>query len=86
MTSVWYRIKKLEGQELNTKTGLPFTFEVSGDVLRPSRTDYNISKSEFGKALDLVPFNGPGLVNDLVRGPAYVWAILHHPVVRGDDW
>jgi hypothetical protein len=83
---VWRRIKALEGNTFETKTGLPFTFKLAGDVFHPSRTQYNIAKSDFGKALDLVPFEGPGIVNRLVRGPTYVWAVLHDRRVRRQDW
>jgi len=80
---VWSRIKSHEGETFTTKTGLEFSYSVSGEVLRPSRTEYNLPKSEFEKALPLVPFNGPGVINDLVRGPAYVWAILHDARIIG---
>jgi len=80
--AVWHRLKALEGKMFQTKTGKPFTFTIEGAVLRPNRTDYNISKAEFQKALGLVPCNGPGDLNTTVRGPAYVWAILHDPRVR----
>lgn len=86
LEEVWGRIVALEGEEFRTKTGMPFTFEISGDVFRPSRTKYNISRSDFGRALELVPFDGPGEINDLVRGPAYVWAVLHDQRVRRQDW
>jgi alpha-beta hydrolase superfamily lysophospholipase len=26
-----------------------------------------------------VPLDGPGLINHIARGPAYVWAVLHDP-------
>ncbi len=83
---VWRRIKALEGNTFETKTGLPFTFTVAGDVFRPSRRSYNITKADFGKALELVPFDGSGVVNHLVRGPAYIWAVLHDRRVRRGDW
>ena len=83
---VWRRIKALEGEEFHTKTGKTFTFEITGDVFRPSRTEYNVSKSDFGKAFEFVPFDGPGVVNNLVRDPAYVWAVLHDRRIRQQDW
>ena len=86
LQEVWMRIEALEGQEFQTKTGRPFTYEISGNVFRPSRTGHNISKSDFGRALELVPFDGPGVVNELIRGPAYVWAVLHDRRVRQEDW
>lgn len=83
---LWGRLKRLQGEGFETKSGQPFTYEITGDALRPSRTDYNVSKREFSKALALVPFDGPGVINRTVRGPAYVWALLHDKRVRGRDW
>ncbi|GGY04181.1 hypothetical protein GCM10007160_34800 [Litchfieldella qijiaojingensis] len=75
-----------KGQDFETKTGKPFTYDIVGDVFHPSRTDYNISKADFRKALALVPFDGPGEINTIVRGPAYVWAVLHDKRIRRSDW
>ncbi|GGA23782.1 hypothetical protein [Neptunicoccus cionae] len=83
---VWKRIRSLEGDTFHTKTGKLFTFTVSGDVLRVSRTEYNLSKGNFAKGLENAPFDGPGAVQSIVRGPAYVWAILHDVRVRNDEW
>ncbi len=83
---IWRRLKALEGHGFETKTGKPFTFDIAGDVFHPSRTTYNISKTDFRKALELVPFDGPGVINKLVRGPAYVWAVLHDRRIRRQDW
>lgn len=84
--NVWSRIRSLEGHTFQTKTGKPFTFTVSENVLCVSRTKYNLSKGNFSKGLENVPFNGPGAVQSIVRGPAYVWAILHDARVRKDEW
>jgi hypothetical protein len=83
---VWNRIRAHEGQEFETKTGKPFTYTVSADAFYPSLTDYRISKKEFLKAFEHVPFDGPGVINDKVRGPAYVWAVLHDRRIRRQDW
>lgn len=83
---VWRRLRSMEGEEFETKTGKPFSFEIVGDVFRPSRTEYNLSKADFSKALDLVPIEGPGVINQLVRGPAYIWAVLHDRRIRRRDW
>ncbi len=83
---VWNLLRTLEGEEFHTKTGKPFTFSVSGDVLRVSRTEYNLSKGNFAKGLAIVPIEGPGTVQSLVRGPSYVWAILHDARVRKSEW
>lgn len=83
---IWERIKKYEGEEFNTSSGLPFTYEVSGEVLRTNRAHQNLPASQFAKALVRVPIEKPReIVND-IRGPAYVWAILHDPRIRQNDW
>ena len=84
--AVWARITTLEGETFETKTGKPFTFEISGTVFRPSRTKYNVTRGDFAKVLELVPLDGPGPISNLVRGSAYVWAVLHDRRVRRGDW
>lgn len=83
---IWSRLVSLQGEEFRTKTQLPFTYEITGNIFNPSRTKYNISKADFEKALTKVPFGGPGEVNRDVRGPTYIWAVLHDERVRGNDW
>ena len=83
---LWSRLRANAGKEFETKSGKPFAYEISGDVFYPSRTEYNVSQADFRKALALVPFDGPGVVNNSVRGPAYVWAVLHDGRIRKDNW
>jgi hypothetical protein len=86
LETVWRRIQGLKGEEFETKTGKPFTYEISGNVFLPSRTKYSIAKMDFAKALKEVPINGPGEISNLVRGSAYIWAVLHDRRVRRNDW
>lgn len=85
---VWARIVAHEGEEFHMKReGETFTYKIKGNGFFPSRTNYDqISESDFEKALELVPFDGPGVVNRLVRGPSYVWAVLHDPRIRLQDY
>lgn len=83
---IWNRILALEGETFTTITGLPFTYVVTGDALYPSRTDYRLSRSDVEKAYGLVPLPGPGVINRVVRGPAYIWAILHDSRVSQGAW
>ena len=83
---VWSRILALEGEEFQTITGLNFTYRIRGNSLIPSRTNYSLHKSDFDRAYQLVPLKGPGIINNLVRGPAYIWAILHDYRISLDDW
>jgi hypothetical protein len=82
---VWARIKANAGLEFRTVTGLPFTYEVPGNYLRVSRTVRNLSRSNFQKALELVPAEGPGQLRGR-QGASYTWAILMDPRIRQDDW
>jgi hypothetical protein len=83
---VWARLKTYETESFVTKRGLPFKYTISGAVFHPNRTTYNISRGEFGKALALAPFDGPGVISKIVRGPTYVWAVLHDARIRVQDW
>ncbi len=83
---VWSRIVTNAGETFFTKRGLDFTYEVSGEGFLPSRTSYRIPKTDFEKAYRMVPFEGPGVVNDIVRGPAYVWSGLHDPRISRGEW
>lgn len=75
---IWQRILQSEGEEFHQKGGNPFTYSVTGQVLRPSRTDWNLSKSLFKKAFERLPISGPGEINDL-QGPSYLFTILTDP-------
>jgi hypothetical protein len=74
---IWGRIVALQGEQFATISGLPFTYHVDGDALYPSRTNYRLSRGDVAKAYAKVPISGPGAINNEVRGPAYIWAILH---------
>lgn len=73
----WARILSNTGQVFHTKSGYPFTYAVEDNVLSTSRTSYTLSRDQFEAAYQLVPVKGPGLLNKIVRGPSYVWALLH---------
>lgn len=76
---IWRRIIQRTQEGFYSKTGLPFTYEVSGNMLVTSRTDYNLSKSNFRNAYDLLPIEKPGDITHIIRGSSYVWAILYDP-------
>lgn len=82
---VWERIRDCAGQEFRTVSGLPFTYHVPGNYLRVDRTNRNLSRTNFAKALPHLPAAGPG---QLARrqGASYTWAILMDPRVRQENW
>ena len=83
---IWKRIVGCEGEEFRTVTSLSFTYEINGNSLFPSRTEYNLPKTEFAKAYELVPINNPNIISKLVRGPSYIWAILHDERISKKEW
>jgi hypothetical protein len=83
---VWQRIVALEGESFTTITGLPFEYVVDGEALIPSRTDYRLSRGNFEKAFARVPIGKPREISNDVRGPSYVWAILHDERVSSGRW
>ena len=80
--AVWERIVAHQGQVFRQMRGKEFTYSVKGNVLRPSATNRNIPRSDFEKALDLMPLHGPGEINRL-QGPSYIFAILKDPRICG---
>jgi len=85
-SEIWNRIEIYEGEIFHLKGNAKFTYTITGTTLITSRTHYNISRTEFEKAYQLVPFPGPGVINNTVRGPSYVWAILHDSRIKRSDW
>ena len=74
--AAWNRIEAHAGEEFRTKTGLLFCYKVVSANVIPDRTGYPLHASNFRTAFDLLPLSGPGQINAIVRGPAYVYAIL----------
>ena len=83
---IWQRMKIFEGEIFRTIKNLEFTYGISGDVLIPSRTEYHLTKSDVSKVLKRVPLKGPGEISNDVRGPSYLWAILHDSRISNDEW
>jgi len=77
--TVWRRIESNAGQQFRTKTGVEFRYQVEGSTVIPDHTGYPLHVSQFRHAFDRMPLSGPGEINSLVRGPAYVYAILVDP-------
>ena len=91
--TVWDRVCRLQGQRFATKAGLPFTYSVeSGTTVwverKGHRINQSLGKSNFTQVYSMMqeaPIAGPGEITDRarkrgesdVRGPSYVWAILH---------
>jgi hypothetical protein len=82
----WDRIVINAGLLFETKTGLDFTYTVDGNTVTSSRSNQMLSKSDFEKAYNIIPLDGSGEITREVRGPAYIWAILHDQRIRQGQW
>lgn len=82
----WSNILVHEGENFKTIFDLDFSYKIDKTILIPSRTEYNISKSDFHKAFDRLPLKGPGEISDLVRGPSYIWAILNDQRIKSKGY
>jgi len=83
---VWKRISVRAGDVFFTKTGLRFTYKVEDDKVLISRAKYNVSKNDLRRAYEMSPLAGPSQLSSAVRGPTYVWAILHDARVTLRQW
>lgn len=84
-SSIWARIVAAAGQRFQTTTGKPFTYRVSGSVLRPSRTNRNLHQSQFERAWALRPLRNVAQLQWQVQGPSYIFAILTDPRICEDS-
>ena len=80
---IWIAIITHQGEVFHTINNLPFTYTISGNTLITSSTNYPIAKMNFIKAMEFAPLTGPGQLNQAVRGPAYVYAILTDARITG---
>ena len=83
---IWDRIISNQGKIFYTITGLEFSYKIIGSYLKTTRTNYHLAKQNFSRAFLAVPIPNPGAINKIVRGPAYVWAILHDQRISRGEW
>jgi len=83
---VWELIREFEGAHFQIKRGGDLTYEIHGDALVPSRTEYMLPRKHFEWAAAQGPVSGPGAYDNNVRGPSYIWAILHDPRISHRLW
>ena len=82
ISAVGDRIKQNQGQVFHQLRGNAFTYEVRGNIVIPDRTNRSLPRSDFEKALQLMPLRGPGQIQHL-QGPSYIYAILTDPRIIG---
>lgn len=80
--TIWENIVSNAGEQFHTKRKLPFTYKIVNSSVVPDRTNFPLAKSNFEKASRIGDLSGPGQINRLVMGPAYVYAILTDERIR----
>lgn len=76
----WDNVIRHEGETFKTVTGLDFTYEMSADntSFKTSRTNYNLGKKNFEKAVEMMPVDTTKRLSDNgIRGQAYIFALLN---------
>jgi hypothetical protein len=88
-STVWDRIASHGGELFETKNGVKFAYRVEGQGFFPEGRNHRIDFSDFENAYANVPCDGPSSISQgirLVRGPSYIWAVLHDRRIRQSDW
>ena len=83
--AIWARIKTYKGEKFHQIRGAEFTYEVVGSAVVPDRTNRNIPKSDFEKAIAFLPLENTTTIHNL-QGPSYIYAILMDKRIRKDGW
>ena len=82
---VWSRIEAHADATFTQIRGGLFTYAVRNGHVIPDRTQQQIPKSHFARALALVPLSDTTGIQEL-RGPSYIYAILMDQRIREADW
>ncbi|MDP6667700.1 MAG: hypothetical protein QF357_09930 [Dehalococcoidia bacterium] len=80
--ALWGRIELNAGEEISTKRGRGFTYEVESGYLTVRDSGARIPRSQFKKALDQWPKNGPSTMRG-IYAPSVVWAVLADEQILG---
>lgn len=74
--NVWARMISHAGEMFCTKTGIPFSYRISGHLVILENTNRNIPYSDFETALSLPDLGITKLKKLNLQGPSYIYGIL----------
>lgn len=78
MEEIWNNIVQLQGQTFYTIRRKAFTYTIQGDSLQVvGNANYNLARTNFLRAFEEGPVDGPGSYPRKIVGPSYVWALLN---------
>ncbi len=77
--TVWMNIRKNEGEQFHTKTGIAFVYKITGNSVQPIPVNgskiFPISQAVLEKSMKLMPFNNTVPLQKF-RAPSYIYALL----------
>ena len=85
MHEVWNRITAHAGESFHTKTGLPFSYHISGQWVVLENTNRSIPFRDFEAALALSDLRITNLQKLNLQGPSYLYGILTDPRIAGSQ-
>jgi len=83
--TAWNRVVAQEGEVFTQIRGKEFTYKVAGNAILLSTTNQQVSKTEFDKALPLLPLSNTVAIQHL-HAPSYIYAILMDRRIRQNKW
>lgn len=87
--AVWQRIKKRQGEQFQTATRLPFTFEVEGNGIwffrEGNRINRKLTRTQVDVAISRCPLSSTTEIKDLIDYP-YLFALLMDKRIRAEAW
>jgi len=83
--AIWNRLEDHAGESFHQIRGGEFTYRVMGGCVVPNRTNRQLPRGDFARALESVPLRNTRLLQRL-QGPSYIYAILMDHRIRRGDW
>lgn len=74
--AVWALLETHVGENFTLKSGQPFSYQISNDVLMPTTANWDAPKAEFAEALRRMPVSGAAALRDL-KAASFIFALLH---------
>ena len=87
--AVWSRIIKNQGEQFQTRKGLPVTYKVDGNGIwffrGGERINRKVTRSQVEVAISRCPLKSTTEIKDLMDYP-YLFAVLMDPRIRAQAW
>jgi hypothetical protein len=86
---IWARVGTHAGEEFHTVRGIAFTYRVDGNSvwLNDRSSDHSGQhRSEWLKAVDRMPVDGPSKLGGDIWGATYIYAVLRDRRVGPEQW